>query len=131
MSKTIKADKAATRPRKSSEPKTPEAAARKREHQFGQPNANRSGNQSAAVAQREFYRWVESQATEQELREYVADTKNPYMRRKFIMAYQEAHDVQDFIAVTNQVHGAPKQVVELQDMPTIECKVFGEDKHEK
>lgn len=124
MAKNIKASR---RPKSDNTPKTPEAAANKKRHQFGQPEANRQGNPSTAAKQREFYRWVESEATEAELQEYLNDKEKPYMRRKFIMTYMESHDVQDYLAVTNQVHGQPKAVVEVQDMPTIECKVFGED----
>ena len=79
--------------------KSPEAAERERRHQFGQPEGNKQGNPSTAVNQREFYRWCESQATEQELREYVRDESNPMARRKFV--------------------AQPKQVIEQTNLPDV------------
>lgn len=99
--------------------KSPEAAERERRHQFGQPDGNKQGNPSTAVNQREFYRWCESQATEQELREYVRDESNPMARRKFVAALMGCNTVQDFFDLTNQTHGQPKQVIEQTNLPDV------------
>ena len=99
--------------------KSPEAAERERRHQFGQPEGNKQGNPSTAVNQREFYRWCESQATEQELREYVRDESKPMARRKFVAALMGCNTVQDFFDLTNQTHGQPKQVVEQTNLPDV------------
>lgn len=112
---------------KTGAPKTPEAAARVRAHQFGQPGGNKRHPITAAVAQRDFYRWVECEATEAELKAYVADESNPYVRRKFVAAMTSTKKVEDHFALANQVHGAPKQPIELQELPKIECHVFGDD----
>lgn len=69
---------------------------------------------------RDFYRWVESKATEQELRDYVADQDNPLVRRKFVQAMTSANTPQDFFDLTNQTHGQPKQVIEQTNLPAIE-----------
>lgn len=116
-----------TKKRKSREPKTPEAAARMRKHQFGQPEGNKRGSQSVATSQREFYRWVETQATQEELQAYASDVTKPYARRKFIMALQKVGNLSDFFEMTNQTHGQPKQQIEVSELPKIECKVFGDD----
>ena len=99
--------------------KSPEAADRERRHQFGQPEGNKQGNPSTAVNQREFYRWCESQATEQELREYVRDESKPMARRKFVAALMGCNTVQDFFDLTNQTHGQPKQVIEQTNLPDV------------
>lgn len=99
--------------------KSPEAAERERRHQFGQPEGNKQGNPSTAVNQREFYRWCESQATEQELREYVRDESKPMARRKFVAALMGCNTVQDFFDLTNQTHGQPKQVIEQTNLPDV------------
>ena len=99
--------------------KSPEAAERERRHQFGQPEGNKQGNPSTAVNQREFYRWCESQATEQELREYVRDEIKPMARRKFVAALMGCNTVQDFFDLTNQTHGQPKQVIEQTNLPDV------------
>lgn len=99
--------------------RSPEAAERERRHQFGQPEGNKQGNPSTAVNQREFYRWCESQATEQELREYVRDESKPMARRKFVAALMGCNTVQDFFDLTNQTHGQPKQVVEQTNLPDV------------
>lgn len=99
--------------------KSPEAAERERRHQFGQPEGNKQGNPSTAVNQREFYRWCESQATEQELREYAIDESKPMARRKFVAALMGCNTVQDFFDLTNQTHGQPKQVIEQTNLPDV------------
>lgn len=99
--------------------KSQEAAERERRHQFGQPEGNKQGNPSTAVNQREFYRWCESQATEQELREYVRDESKPMARRKFVAALMGCNTVQDFFDLTNQTHGQPKQVIEQTNLPDV------------
>lgn len=97
---------------------------------FGQPRANRSGNPSTAVAQREFYRWVESKATEDELQAYIRDKSKPLIRRRFISVFLNAETVRDFCEVTNQTHGAPKQVIEQTNLPDIRIKLEFEDEDE-
>jgi hypothetical protein len=99
--------------------KSEESAARERAHQFGQPNGNKPCAPSTAASQRAFYRWVETNATEQELQDYVRDERNPYARRKFVAALQRCGTVQDFFDLTNQTHGMPKQVIEQTDLPRI------------
>lgn len=96
--------------------------ARKREssHWFGQPNGNPTGNPRAAVNQREFYRWCETVATEDELREYVKNDKNPMARRKFVASLMRCETVQDFFDLTNQTHGQPKQIIEQTSLPAIQ-----------
>ena len=116
-----------TKKRKSNEPKTPEAAARKRKHQFGQPEGNKQCSQSVATSQREFYRWVETQATEKELKEYVSNDKNPYARRKFIMTIQAAAEMRDFFDLTNQTHGQPKQQIEVDNVRKLNINIFGDE----
>ena len=100
--------------------KSEESAARERAHQFGQPNGNKPCAPSTAASQRAFYRWVETDATEQELVDYVKDERNPYARRKFVSALQRCTTVQDFFDLTNQTHGMPKQVIEETSLPAIE-----------
>ena len=108
----------------------PEKVANQRRHQFGQPEANPSGNPSAAVNQREFYRWAETIATEEELRKYSADKSHPYARRKFVdLLLSPAEDMEDMFALTNQTHGAPKQRIEVQSLPKVSIEFFRK-KHE-
>ena len=105
------------------------AAERERRHQFGQPEGNKRGciPDARVVNQREFYKWVESIATEDELKAYLADETKPYFRKKFIQAYQSTASVQDFVSITNQTHGQPKQQIEVQELPEIHVHAFGED----
>lgn len=86
---------------------------------FGGPRGNQQGNQSAAASQRAFYRWVECEATEEELVEYANNGKNPLIRRKFIECFVKANSIRDFLEVTNQTHGMPKQVVEQVAPPVM------------
>lgn len=86
---------------------------------FGQSRANPRGNQSTAALQRAFYRWVEAEATEDELQEYVRDKSKPLIRRRFIQVFLKAESVRDFCEVTNQTHGQPKQVIEATSLPEI------------
>lgn len=89
------------------------------ETQFGGVRGNPRGNPSTAVAQREFYRWVETQATEAELKEYVADKSKPLIRRRFIQVFLKAESVRDFCEVTDQTHGKPNVKVQLEAPPKI------------
>ena len=100
--------------------KSPESAAREKKHQFGQPDGNPKGNPSTAANQREFYRWAESVATEEELRAYVKDLSNPMARRKFVAALVKCDSIQDFFDLTNQTHGQPKQVIEQTNLPNVQ-----------
>lgn len=106
--------------RKGYQHKSPESAAREREHQFGQPNGNKIGDPVAAGSQRAFYAWCEKEATEAQLREYVLDESKPMARRKFVAALMQCNTVQDFFDLTNQTHGQPKQVIEQTNLPTVE-----------
>lgn len=99
---------------------SPEAAERERRHQFGQPEGNKLGDPRKAVNQRDFYRWAESKATEEELKAYAKDTANPYARRKFVAALVKCDTVQDFFDLTNQTHGQPKQVIEQTNLPDVQ-----------
>lgn len=106
----------------------PEKKAREKRHQFGQPEANPSGNPSTAVNQREFYRWAETIATEAELREYSNNKSNPYARRKFCdLLLSPAEDMDDMFALTNQTHGAPKQTIEVKELPKVSIEFFGDE----
>lgn len=91
----------------------------KEDTQFGGKRANPRGNPSVAVAQREFYRWVETQATEKEIREYVNDTNKPMIRRRFIQVFLQAESVRDFCEVTDQTHGKPNQKIQIEAPPKI------------
>lgn len=100
--------------------KSDESAARERAHQFGQPDGNKPGNPSTAANQREFYRWAETKATEKELKEYRANTDNPYARRKFVeLLLTKCDALQDVFDLTNQTHGQPKQVIEQTNLPEV------------
>ena len=106
-------------------PKTPEAEARQRAHQFGQPNGN-TPQYKAGGSMRAFYNWCENVATENELNEYVSNETNPKARRKFVAALMNCTRIQDFFELTNQTHGYPKQIVETQELPPINCEIFGD-----
>ena len=100
--------------------KSEEARERERRHQFGQPEGNKLGDPRKAVNQRDFYRWCERDATEDELKAYAKDISNPYARRKFVAALVKCDTVQDFFELTNQTHGQPKQVIEQTNLPAIQ-----------
>lgn len=106
--------------------KSEEARERERAHWFGAPNGNPKGDPRAAGSQRAFYAWCESQATEQELKEYVKDNTKPYARRKFVAALNQCETVQDFFDLTNQTHGQPKQVIETVEAPTVIIDLNGD-----
>lgn len=98
-------------------PKTPEALERQKKHWFGQPEANPHISNNSM---RNFYRWVESVATMQELRDYIADKANPYVRRRFIQCFMKCEKVSDFFELTNQTHGYPKSEVQAVQRVEIE-----------
>ena len=100
--------------------KSEEARQRERRHQFGQPEGNKLGDPRKAVEQREFYRWAESKATEDEFKAYIQDEKNPFVRRRFMAALVKCDTVQDFFDLTNQTHGQPKQVIEQTNLPEVQ-----------
>ena len=93
--------------------KSEESRAREQEHWFGQPNGNKAMPSAEARSMRDFYRWVESVATQEELEQYVANKKNPYARRKFIQAITGTVTMHDFFELTDQTHGKPKEQVEV------------------
>ena len=109
---------------------TPAFAKANKDRRFGAPNGNKRCDPTAAVQQREFYRWVESVATEDELKEYVKDKSNPYVRRLYIMKVQKAASIRDLHDITNQVHGLPKQTIEMAEPPKIEIIVNGKSQTE-
>lgn len=102
-----------------------QARLNEKKHQFGQPDANRRGNPTAASRMRAFYDWCENKATLDELKAYARDENNPATRRRFVRALMKCERVQDFFDLTNQTHGQPKQVVEFQELPSIDMSVFG------
>lgn len=105
---------------------SPEAAEREKRHQFGQPEGNQRGEQAAARSQREFYKWVESEATREELETYQRDKSKPFVRRRFIEIFMQAKEVNDFCQITNQTHGFPKQTLQtLPEPPKIEIILTG------
>lgn len=101
----------------------PAFAQANKDRRFGAPNGNPIGNQKAAVHQREFYRWVESIASEDELKAYIKDTTKPYMRRLYVQKAVKAKTMHDIHELTNQVHGLPKQVLEMAEPPKIEINI--------
>jgi hypothetical protein len=110
--------------------KSEEHRLREKAHQFGQPDGNPTYSKALAVNQREFYRWCESTATLPELKEYAKDATKPAMRRNFVKAILKtvnAGDPEMYFQMTNQTHGAPKQPIEVQSLPKVECEVFGKD----
>lgn len=93
--------------------KSEETKARESAHHFGANGGNKIGNPSAAAKQREFYRWVENVATERDLLDYAADESKPAARRRFVRALFKCKRIQDFFDLTNQIHGKPKEQVEI------------------
>lgn len=100
--------------------KSEESRQREAAHWFGAPNGNPICDCRIATNQREFYKWCEAQATEEELRAYVLDESKPYARRRFVASLVKCETVQDFFDLTNQTHGQPKQVIEQTNLPAIE-----------
>lgn len=101
--------------------------AREKAHQFGQPGGNPTYNKALAVNQREFYRWAESIATEEDLLAYIADLTKPFARRRFCEALLANNELDEMFALTNQTHGAPKQPIEVQQLPKVQCDFFGDE----
>lgn len=97
------------------------------EHRFGGPKANPRCDPQTATMQREFYRWVESVATEDELKAYVIDQSKPYTRRLYVKKLINVKSIRDIHELTNQVHGLPTQVIEVAEPPKIEIVLTGED----
>lgn len=111
--------------RKKREYRSEETRAKESAHWLGKGNP--ICPQRTAVAQREFYKWALQTATQEELEEYVKDESKPYFRRAFIMKFKASETVGDYLNVTNQVYGMPKQTIETQELPPINCAVFGDD----
>ena len=107
--------------------KSAESKAREKAHQFGQPGGNPIGNSSNAINQREFYRWAESKATPQELKDYIKDKTHPFARIRFCELLMKNEDLDSMFALTNQTHGAPKQPIEVQSLPVVQCEFFGDE----
>lgn len=97
-----------------------------RNRQFGQPNGNPICPQNVATQQREFYKWVLQIATEQDLQAYLDDPKTPFFRKRFIAAVKASQKVGDYLDITNQIYGLPKQTIDVQNLPPIDCTVFGD-----
>ena len=93
--------------------KSEESRAREQAHWFGQPNGNKAMPSAEARSMRDFYRWVESAATQEELEQYVANKTNPYARRKFIQSITGTVTLHEFFELTDQTHGKPKEQVEV------------------
>lgn len=89
-------------------PNTPEAEERQRAHLFGIGQDPRNVNR---ITMREFYRWVESEATIEDLKAYVKDKSKPVVRQRFVKAFLDCATIDNFFALTNQTHGYPKQEV--------------------
>ena len=98
---------------------SPEGKKKQAETQFGGPRANPQYHQALASNQRTFYRWVETEASIEELQDYVKDKTKPAIRRKFVKAMLDCKKAQDFFDLTNQTHGMPKQQVEVTELPNI------------
>lgn len=114
--------------RKPKKYKSEESKAREAAHHFGKKGGNPICPQSIAANQREFYRWAECKATEEELRAYFADKEKPYARRRFVeMLLSPALEIDSMFALTNQTHGAPKQPIEVESLPKVECEFFKSD----
>lgn len=107
--------------------KSAEHREREKAHQFGQPGGNPIGNPSTAANQREFYRWVETQATRKELEDYIKDETHPWSRIHFCELWLNNQELDDVFLMTNQTHGAPKQPIEVQSLPKVQCEFFGAD----
>lgn len=123
----MKATKKNIKPRAPRKYKSAESKAREAAHHFGKEGGNPGCNQSLATNQREFYRWAETIATPAELDAYIADKTHPLARIKFCELLKEADDLNDIFALTNQTHGAPKQPIEVQTLPKVECEFFGDE----
>lgn len=95
--------------------------------QFGKAEGNKAGDSRAATNQREFYRWAETQATQADLLAYATDETNPYARRRFVQSLMNCETLADFMALTNQTHGQPKQTLEVQELPQLNFAVFGDE----
>lgn len=96
---------------------------RQHETQFGGVRGNPIYSQSMATRQRVFYDWVESVATEEALIKYANDKTNPLVRRNFVKCYLRARKPSEYFDLTNQVHGMPKQQIEMTELPNIEVKL--------
>lgn len=102
---------------------TEEGARRKAETQFGGVRGNTPCAHSVATNQRLFYKWVETEASIEELKDYAKDESKPAIRRKFVKAMLDCKKAQDFFDLTNQTHGLPKQQIEITELPTIEINL--------
>ena len=91
---------------------SPEGAKKRAETQFGGPRANPQYHQALASNQRTFYRWVETEASIEEIQNYVKDKTKPAIRRKSVTSMHNCKKAQDFFDLTNQTQGMPKQKVE-------------------
>ena len=98
---------------------SPEGAKKVAETQFGGQRANPQYHPALESNQRTFYRWVETEASIEELQDYVKDKTKPAIRRKFVKAMLDCKKAQDFFDLTNQTHGMPKQQVEVTELPNI------------
>lgn len=93
--------------------KSEESKARESAHWFGVKGGNEICQKSIATNQREFYRWCETKATEEELLAYLNDKKNPIARKNFVASLLKCNSLHDFFELTNQTHGKPKEQVEV------------------
>lgn len=94
---------------------------------YGQAEGNKQGDSRNATNQREFYRWAETQATQADLLAYATNEENPFARRRFVQSLMNCETLADFMALTNQTHGQPKQTLEVQELPVLNLSVFGDE----
>lgn len=94
---------------------------------YGEANGNKQGDQRNAQNQRVFYKWAETEATREDLIQYASDEANPYARRAFVRSLLGCDTLADFLALTNQTHGQPKQTLEVQELPVLNLSVFGDE----
>lgn len=113
-----------TKPRRKYQFRSPESQARQEAHRFGAPNGNPICPPQVATQQREFYRWVETRATINDLKAYVEDETKPAARRQFVQCLLKCNKVQDFFDLTNQTHGLPRQEVSISAPDKIEIEFF-------
>ena len=99
--------------------KSAEAEERVKAHQFGQRGGNLPMPQKRATEQREFYHWLMVEATEKEVDAYIKNKSNPAMRIKLCQLFKQSESITDFLNMTNQIYGAPKQQVEIQAIPPV------------
>lgn len=95
-------------------------------HQFGRPEANPTGKPADAGAMRAFFMWL-SQASEAEITDFVANQSKPLVMRRYAQKMIQEGSIKDMHDFTEQIAGKPKQVIDVQNLPEINCTAFGKD----